>query len=194
VGPSGTCHTILSFFKTIGFSLTSTQHHLHSPLQQRQVRQTLILTHGTSERQVTLTESFTPSNFPPLLEQNDTSLTTLAGPDGFISLYPLQTTFGIRLCNINSATSNRCEKAACFGLKSNWNTSSWTVPCGYCCPALYRRICGLQGCAYLDWPEYLETVRSMILVNLSTVDHFEWRLGVQCHNANCNLYKRGADF
>jgi hypothetical protein len=191
VTPQGQKHSLLAFFVSQGFVVTSIDQHKRSILGERFSKHTTVIFHYDLKKQVTITESFTDSCVPVMTQYRDTSLTTFASADGFFSLYPRLSTGGVRLCNIHSPSMLVREgKAKRCGLTSSWNTRTWSVPCGICCPVLSRRMEGLRNCARFEWGEgagggAIRTPR--IVIN----DDFTWRLGDECFNRCCDAYKRG---
>ncbi|KAJ7831810.1 hypothetical protein B0H13DRAFT_2371262 [Mycena leptocephala] len=67
------------------------------------------------------------------------------------------------------------------------DTSSWSHPCGWSCPGVWRSACGLDGIAHIKWGglDDLDEYTDPTLLELGR-GRMTFRFGVRCENPLCN--------
>lgn len=190
ITPKGAIDSVVQFLEVRGFHIRRFRQFRYSKVEFKyNVLSCIIMEHIRTGRIITLTESSSRSTFPVVLGALDTSLAMMATPDGVICFYPSLLMAGLRICCGDSRRGlARIETVERFGLSSISNTGNWDRRCGFCCPRLTRRVCGLRGAAYFDWGDETLVGGSRRMLEFASYGHYKWSLGKQCVNRHCPFY------
>ncbi|KAJ7086524.1 hypothetical protein C8R44DRAFT_650797 [Mycena epipterygia] len=84
----------------------------------------------------------------------------------------------------------RCLDIQERGFRRSISTMSWTGPCGWNCPAVWRRIQGLRGVGVFCWGGYGNAMPDNGTVGVPFTDvAMKWRLSDRCTNVHCPWFK-----
>lgn len=175
--PKNKGDAVIDFFNRLGYTGASG---VVEPVMTRGVR---FVTHLESKgRKVTVIESTTPSPFTPVISSHNTSQMNIATPHEILIMYPhltLSSTAHVGI--VPSLQGHSCYKRSA-GIRM-LVTEELKQPCGASCPALFRRVNGVDDMLRASISEDSSKVSGLVMVAKAFPQ--KWRIQKLCHNRVC---------